>query len=264
VYSFKGDDVLVERGSIWTVPAAGDRALALILSAPRGVSRGRPEYQVVPLYEPSLLSTQRDHDFRLAPSETTLGVEYFAALWNARPLLEADLGRHVGQVRSREAMADLRNAYLRLADPSITVAPGRLGRERHSDGVEPWREQEIAAWQRLTGRALAPVGISPLRVRCMVDQTWTMFTFEQLTELTPAMRRSDSLANLVNDAAVGANTVFFAIDVALGRRELAPSSVEQSVAFPYFARSEAIACDANWEGGIFRDTAEIAGAGAAA
>src|SRR6185437_6728005 len=98
-------------GSIWTVPGAGDRALCLVISPARGVSRGRPEHQVLPLYVPDpLVGIHTLADFSIGPNETTLGIGLHAALWNLRPLLLSDLDTQVGEVTNQGVLADLRDA----------------------------------------------------------------------------------------------------------------------------------------------------------
>src|SRR5205823_89814 len=100
-------------GSIWTVPQAGEKALCLVVSPVRGVSRGRPEHQVVPLYVPDpLIRLHTMADFSIRPGETTLGIGLHAALWNLRPLLLKDIGEQVGEVTSQSVLGDLRDAYL--------------------------------------------------------------------------------------------------------------------------------------------------------
>lgn len=145
-----------ERGSIWTVPSVGKDALCVIVSSVRGVARNRPEYQVVPLYLPGLIGAQTSNDFWVSPSESDLGVEYYAALWNARPILHADLGKQVGRV-AETVLRDLRDAQLQTVDPKIRMAPGRLGHAKPDAAVADWRRREIEAWQPLSGRVLTRI-----------------------------------------------------------------------------------------------------------
>ena len=143
-----------ERGSIWTVPRVSAEAICLIASSAHGLARGRPEYQVIPLYFPWLIGAPSAGDFLIRGPETDLGILLYATLWNARPVLHADLGKQVGRVVSDAVMRDLRDAQLQLIDQRIRVAAGRLGTEDPRPFVADWRKREIVAWLPLTGRAL--------------------------------------------------------------------------------------------------------------
>lgn len=130
----------------------------MLASRVRGVERGRPEYHIVPLYFPRVIGPPSARDFLLRGRETNFGVPLYAALWNAPPILQVDLGKQLGRIVSDEAMRDLRDALLMQLDPFITVAWGRLGIEEPRPIVEDWRSRERMAWLPLTGRALvAPV-----------------------------------------------------------------------------------------------------------
>jgi hypothetical protein len=146
---------VASRGSIWTVPSVGLDACCLVISEPRGLARGRPEYQIVVLYAEGNRSSHTAADFRIKPSETTLGVALIAALWNVRPILGNDLGGRLGEVRDVAAVDQIRDAYLRLADPRIFVPETRVGMGSETDHVRAFREAELTRWHPTTGRALA-------------------------------------------------------------------------------------------------------------
>lgn len=143
-----------ERGSIWTVPRVSRDATCVIASHVRGVERGRPEYHVVPLYFSRLIGAPSTGDFLIRATETDLGVPLYAAIWNARPMLHADLGKQVGRVQSDAALRELRDAQLQVFDPRMRVAPGRLGTAEVRPMVDDWRKREMLAWLPLTARAL--------------------------------------------------------------------------------------------------------------
>lgn len=218
-----------ERGSIWTVPALGNEARVLIFSAVRGVTRGRPEYQVVPVYVPGLGSQQTAHDFLIRPSENSLNVALYAALWNARPMLQSDLGEQVAAVTSPVALSDLRDAYLRTMDPKISVAHGRLGTAPVSADLQRSRSNQIRAWQPLSGRALQPR---------LTTQQWTFYVngdwcnFGNLSQ--SSIEASERLANTIDAAAIGAFAAFAVICVSMAYRRPALSEPEQTVDLALF------------------------------
>jgi hypothetical protein len=109
----------------------------------------------VPLYERSEETPHTSLDLAIAPDETTLGRALHAAFWNARPISASDLGSQVGEAGSDTLLSDLRDAYLRLADPTVSVPPGRLGPTRANAAIREWRESERRLWQPLTGRVLS-------------------------------------------------------------------------------------------------------------
>jgi hypothetical protein len=144
---------MAEKGSIYSVPALGPTAACLLLTSARGLTRDRPEHLVVPLYSRAeIVGDVGVDDFRLFAPEVIPGAEWYAAIWNIRPLLAADLGSEVGRVVSNEALDDLRDAYLRKADPSIKVAPERVGLTPYDSRSEEWHDKEITDWQRLSAR----------------------------------------------------------------------------------------------------------------
>jgi hypothetical protein len=196
-------------GTIWSVPEAGEKALCLVISQARGVSRGRPEHQVVPLYLPDLVGRiHSSSDFRITAAETTLGVVLFAALWNLRPLLVADLGTHVGEITTPEVMNDLRDALLRLADPRIDLRPGRLGNAVLPEAAEKWRTQEVLAWQPLSGRVFEAFHTFSAVGRVRKIEPWILTSADQL-QLEHNIERSEDLLGAMRFAAVGAGTVMF-------------------------------------------------------
>jgi hypothetical protein len=203
---------LAQKGSIWTVPDAGRDALCLVFSGPRGVARGRPEYQIIPLYVPSLLVEQSAADFALRANETSLGVALYAALWNMRPVLESDLGEERGRVVSEKAIADLRDASLQLADPSIRVPRGRTGRRADTPDLARFREGEIAAWQRVSGRALQRL-VEVVGSRVFDAETGASFSSEDLEEMARLIEQTERLIGKLEVRASGED--MWLVDIAL-------------------------------------------------
>ena len=203
-------------GSIWTVPEAGEKALCLVVSPARGVSRGRPEHQVVPLYIPDpLVRVHSSADFSIRPDETTLGVGLHAALWNLRPLLLTDNGERVGEVTSPGVLGDLRDAYLRLADPAIEVRSGRLGTAIPSKAAEQWRAQEISAWQPLSGRVFGPFFATSVHAKLAAFGPWIL-TASDIDRLRESIEKTDDLLGSANLQSVGSTRVFLCANIALG------------------------------------------------
>src|SRR6266545_7120268 len=97
-------------GSVWSVLGYEDAAV-VVLAGPFATNRGAPEYLVAPLYtgrEPGFVWSSED--VRLEAQESGFGEPRFAAVWNARPLLYADLGIQLGTL-SEEATVAVRDAY---------------------------------------------------------------------------------------------------------------------------------------------------------
>src|SRR3989442_345019 len=92
-------------GSIWSVLGVED-GRAVVLAGPFAASRGSPEYLVAPLYtgsEPGFVWSSED--VLLNAEETSLGVQLYAAVWNARPVLEVDLLFRLGQLQDEVTVA---------------------------------------------------------------------------------------------------------------------------------------------------------------
>ncbi|MEJ7810413.1 MAG: hypothetical protein WKG32_08370 [Gemmatimonadaceae bacterium] len=190
----------------------------MVVSQARGLSRNRAEYQVVPLYLPSeLLGVHSASDFLLRPSETTLGVAYLAALWNTRPLLAKDLFQERARIVTPAALEDLRDAHLHLADPTIAVGLGRLGTSALTDDIRRWRAQEIAAWQPLSGRALAPAIGAGAWVKFLVNTDWLEFSEKDLERFSSFWKASDDLVNRVVRPALGDGRALFDVTMSFGR-----------------------------------------------
>jgi len=203
-------NTLAIRGSIWTVPSVGTSALGLLISDARGVARGRPEYQVVPLIPAEIGNPHTEFDFLLAADETSLGRKFYAALWNLRPVLGADLGEFRGRVTSPEAMRDLRDAYLRLVDPSIGVRSGRLGNARVTDAVDRFRIATVRTWAHLSGRVLQRLH-APATEVFEIGGDWCRFYLDQLERFTDRTRESDNLIGQTRVIASGAEMGFVAV-----------------------------------------------------
>lgn len=203
-------------GSIWTVPGAGDKALCLVVSPARGVSRGRPEHQVVPLYIPDpLVRVHTLADFSIRPDETSLAIGLHAALWNLRPLLLGDLGEQVGEVTSQAVLADLRDAYLRLADPAIAVRQGRLGTATLTKAARDWRAQEISAWQPLSGRVFEPFFAASVHATLAACEPWIL-TATDIEHLRESIEETEELLGEANLQSVGSTRASLFANIALG------------------------------------------------
>src|SRR5882672_8773494 len=114
-------------GSVWSVFGLEDAAV-VILAGPFAADRGTPEYLVAPLYtshEPGFVWTSED--VRLEAAETGLGEPRFAAIWNARPLLDADLGLQLATL-TEEATIAVRDAYWASLNERPLGASPRLGK----------------------------------------------------------------------------------------------------------------------------------------
>ena len=207
--------MIAQRGTIWTVPQLGPEAIVLIASNARGLTRGRAEYQGVPLYLRDLLRAHSADDFKIHPSETSLGVELFAALWNARPILGMDLGNEVGRVISDSAMHDLSDAYLRIADPRIAVRSGRLGSAKASPRIAAWQATEITRWQPLSGRVLSPSFRTTAFETFVVNGAWNRFSFADIDYLERFVPTADRTSNQFTEIAVGPTTILISgVDLA--------------------------------------------------
>jgi hypothetical protein len=200
------------RGTIWTVPQAGDERLCLVLSDPRGVAKGRVEFQVVPIYAPdTLVHIHSASDFLIGAAESSLGFALLAALWNLRPLAATDLGQQVGRVDLR-VVTELRDALLHLADPHIRLPQGRVGKEIPSQGALIWRDQEKIAWQQLSGKVLAYLAENPTTFRLDWNVIST-FDAESLEQMGRHMAATDDLLGSVTLEALGTSKVCFVVVV---------------------------------------------------
>jgi len=171
------------------------------------VARGRPEYQVVPVYQPDLLRSASHFDFRIHPSEVSMAVELYAALWNSRPVLASEFGKQVGQVTSTLALRELRDALLQLADPTIAVPAARFGMANGAE-VDDWHAGEIARWQPLTGRVLS-AGFHTIAFDAFSSQSpqWRIFTDVDMQSLDQNITATEQMVNSFQELAIGRNTI---------------------------------------------------------
>src|SRR6184192_58465 len=162
-------------GSVWSVLGLEDR-IVVILAGPFAADRGTPEYLVSPLYtgqEPGFVWTSED--VRLETSETGLGEARFAAIWNARPLLKADLGLQLGTL-TEEATIAVRDVYwASLNERPLGLSP-RLGKPIKSakDAAAQFQARELERWEPLSGRVFAPVSETSATAWYPMSNAWTL------------------------------------------------------------------------------------------
>lgn len=240
-------NIAAERGSIWTVPSVVNGARCMVVSTLRGIARGRPEFQVVPIYAAAASIEATPVDFLIRAEETTLGEPLIAALWNIRPISASDLGEQIAIARNDTVMSDLRDAYLRLADRSMQVAPGRLGNAAPGRTVRMWRRLEIDRWSPLTQRAMAPAAetsvVHVAHLQSSDLQASVVFNFNRavtfdLRELSSSIRLSEPLTG---------NVFIRAADLSFARIAISPFVAGQQahVGGPpveFFAATEMVVC----------------------
>lgn len=144
-------------GSVWSVLGV-ENGHAAIIAGPFAASRGVPEYLVVPLYtgaDGGFVWTSED--VRLDAGETQLDGPRYAAIWNARPVLEADLAFQVSQL-TEEAIVAVRDAYWASLNERPLGRSPRLGRPIKSaaDPAAQFQTRELKRWQQVSGRVFAP------------------------------------------------------------------------------------------------------------
>lgn len=140
-------------GSIWSVLGLSD-ATVVVLAGPFRTTRGNPEYLMAPLYsgtEPAFVWTSED--VRLDTGETGLGTIRYAAIWNARPVLETDLALELGEL-SEEATVAVRDAYWASLNERPLGPDPRLGKpiRTHKDAAARFQAREMERWETLSGR----------------------------------------------------------------------------------------------------------------
>lgn len=190
-------------GSVWSVLGFED-ASVVIVAGPFAAARGSPEYLVAPLYtgrEPGFVWTAED--VRLEAKETGLGEPRFAAIWNARPLLESDLVFELGQL-SEEATVAVRDAYWASLNDRPLGRSARLGRPIQSvdDPAAKFQAHELDRWQPLTGRVFSPSDVSSARTFLYIDQAWQL-DLAQAMSLWEDIERSERLLGTPNLEAWG-------------------------------------------------------------
>src|SRR3989449_1538925 len=196
-------------GSVWSVLGLEDAAV-VILAGPFAADRGTPEYLVAPLYtshEPGFVWTSED--VRLEAAETGLGEPRFAAIWNARPLLEADLGLQFGTLTEQATIA-VRDAYwASLNERPLGVNP-RLGRSVGSakEPAAQFQARELERWEPLSGRVFAPVSETSATAWYSIANAWTL-----TAENWKAIEETDGLLGSTRLEAVGKNKALFTTTV---------------------------------------------------
>jgi len=200
-------------GSVWSVLGIED-AVVVILAGPFAADRGTPEYLIAPLYtghEPGFVWTSED--VHLEASETGLGEPRFAAIWNARPLLEADLALQVGTLTEETTIA-VRDAYWASLNERTLGANSRLGRPVKSanDPAAQFQARELERWEPLSGRVFAPRSEASATTRYSIGDIWTL-TPEDLEGLSKAIDETEGLLGATRLEAVGKNMALFTTTV---------------------------------------------------
>lgn len=189
-------------GSIWSVPQLGDASL-VVLSGPFVAGQGSGEYLVAPLYSeghPGFAWTS--DDVLLTPEETGLSDVSYAALWNARPVLEADLGLQLGAL-PREVAELLRDFYWASINEKRVGKHERLGKEiRSADELAArFQARELERWEPLSGRVfLEALSAGTAFVR--FDEAWTL-TPDDIQQLEREIEESEGLLGAISLDAVG-------------------------------------------------------------
>lgn len=187
-------------GTIWSVLTLPDVAVA-ILAGPFATPRGRSEYLVAPLYtgsEPGFRWTSED--VRLTDRETGLDGDRFAAIWNARPILEADLGLQLGEL-SQEACTAVKDVYWASLNERTLGRHPRLGKRIRSarDPAAQFQAAELERWQPFTGRVFEP----PLDASASVVVPWMGGAWFASAELNAAIEESEPLVGPITIAGCG-------------------------------------------------------------
>jgi hypothetical protein len=179
-------------GSIWSVTRLHDTAV-VVLSGPFSAAEGVFEYLVLPLYkgdEPGFLWSS--DDVLLSTTETGLDGDRYAAIWNARPILEADLGIELGTVQ-REVTELLKDFYWASVNDRDVGHHDRLGKEIRSPAEAGARFQarELERWEPLSGRVFMQA-ISPAATFVRLDEAWTL-TSDEIERLWQDIEESERL-----------------------------------------------------------------------
>ena len=92
-------------------------------------------------------------DVRLEAKETDLAETRFAAVWNARPLLEADLALPMGEL-TEDATVAVRDEYWASLNERPLGPDPRLGRPIRSnrEPAAQFQAREMERWETLSGR----------------------------------------------------------------------------------------------------------------
>jgi hypothetical protein len=138
-------------GSVWTVSGVSGQVVVTV--GPFG-SPDRPECIVTPILDGSEPEFARSRlDVQLNQGEGPFETEVFAAVWNARPALGADLLLNIGTV-STKAIEAVRDVYWSTLAGQPLASDRRLGRfqffRRHR--IIRFQERELTRWQPLSAR----------------------------------------------------------------------------------------------------------------
>ncbi len=190
-------------GSVWSVLGYEDAAV-VVLAGPFATNRGAPEYLIAPLYtgrEPGFVWTSED--VRLEAEETGLAELRFAATWNARPVLDADLALQLGTL-NEEATVAVRDAYWASLNDRPLGKSKRLGRPIRGaeESGATFQRQELQRWEPLSGRAFDAPEPSSAFVTARCGDVWTM-TLLGLDALSREMASSESLVGSTRIEGIG-------------------------------------------------------------
>jgi hypothetical protein len=177
-------------GSIWSVLGLRD-ATVVVLAGPFRTTRENPEHLVAPLYtgaEPGFVWTSED--VRLDTVDTGLETTRYAAIWNARPVLETDLALELGEL-SEGAKVAVRDAYWASLNERPLGPDPRLGRpiRSHKEPAARFQAHEMERWEALSGRVFEP----PLQVSANVLIPWSDSAVFGGAELGVAIQESEAL-----------------------------------------------------------------------
>jgi len=200
-------------GSVWSVLGLED-ALVVIIAGPFAADRGSPEFLVAPLYtgrEPGFVWTAED--VRLETSETGLEEPRFAAIWNARPILEADLALQVGML-TEEATIAVRDSYWASLNERPLGANPRLGRAVKSkkDPAAQFQARELERWEPFSGRVFSTPSEASASAWYSIGEVWTL-TLDDVAGLSKAMEDTESLLGPIRLDAIGNNKAVFTTTV---------------------------------------------------
>ncbi|SRR6266516_924632 len=234
-------------GSIWSVLGVED-GRAVVLAGPFAASRGSPEYLVAPLYAGSESGfVWTSEDVRLNPEETSLGVRLYAAVWNARPVLEVDLLFRLGQCQD-EATIVVRDAYWASLNERRLGKSPRLGRRIRStsDTAAQFQARELRKWQQVSGRALQSGASVSASATFVIGEPWSL-TVEDVASLARNIEQSEVLLLPLKLAAVGPARVSFTATL---YSSSVSAPLTEHANFFAFPPSPSIVGSAVWQGNL--------------
>jgi hypothetical protein len=143
-------------GGVWAVPLID--GVAVLTAGPFAAAPGHQEFLAVPLYRSDTPDFRWSaEDMRIGAGESPLDGEWYAALWNARPILARDLGLQLGRL-SDEAISDLRDLYWASLNETDGLRGARVGRTPRwwwtRRGLRAFQAREMDRWQILSGRVM--------------------------------------------------------------------------------------------------------------